>query len=120
MRFSKGFTLIEVIITLVIMAIAAAAFVTYFGRSFTGSAMQAGQVQRQYQLIQNMEEITSQYRNEVNAGMSPARWTAFKTYCAGRGTCSPETTIGTYNTAMENLQVTCSDGEQTVFAIFTQ
>jgi prepilin-type N-terminal cleavage/methylation domain-containing protein len=120
MKFSKGFTLIEVIITIVIMAIAAATFVAYFGTSFTGSAMQAGQVQKQYALIQNMEEITSDYRSRVDTGMDAAQWTAFQNSCSARCTCTPSTTIGTYTTATQHLQVTCADGDQNVFAIFTQ
>ena len=120
MNFSKGFTLIEVIITIVIMAIAAAVSVAYFGKSFTGSAVQAGLVQKQYALIQKMEEITSDYRNRVDAGMDAAQWTAFQTFCNVRCTCTPSTTIGSYTTATQHLQVNCADGDQNVFAIFTQ
>jgi len=43
MKHNKGFTLIEVIITIVIMAVAAAAFLAFFGKAFTGSAVPAGQ-----------------------------------------------------------------------------
>jgi prepilin-type N-terminal cleavage/methylation domain-containing protein len=120
MRFSKGFTLIEVIVTIVIMAIAAAALVTIFGKAFTGSAVPSGQVQRQYNLIRQMETITSQYRKELDAGTLTANWAAFKSSCTGNCICSPTSTIGTYTTQIEHLQVTCRDGDQTVFAIFTQ
>jgi len=122
MNISKGFTLIEVIITIVIMAIAAAVSVAYFGKSFTGSAMQAGLVKKQYALIQSMEEITSDYRRRVDAGMDAAGWTEFQTFCTAtaRCTCTPSTTIGSYTTAAQHLQVTCVDGDQNLFAIFTQ
>lgn len=126
MRFSKGFTLIEVIITIVIMAIVAAAFIAYFGSSFTGSAMQAGQVKRQYELIQKMEEITSDYRNKMDRGMSNTLWATFSSSCPDYNTstvtctCNSTRIIGTYETAREHVQVTCTDGNQNVFAIFTQ
>jgi len=121
MKFSKGFTLIEVIVTIVIMAIAATAFMTYFGSTFTGSAKQAGLVQKQYALIQQMEEITSRYRNLADAGTLTVNWDTFKTSCTGKCTCAATRNIGaSYTTVMEHLQVTCTDGDQTVFAIFTQ
>jgi len=120
MKCNKGFTLIEVIITIVMMAIAAAVSVAYFGTSFTGSAGQAAQVQEQYALIQLMEEITSDYRNRVDAGMDAAGWTAFQGYCSARCTCNSSSTIGTDSTARPHLQVTCAHGDQNVFAIFTQ
>jgi len=120
MKFSKGFTLIEVIITIVVMAIAAVALLKIFGTAFTGSAVPAIEVQSQYILIQQMEAITSQYRNELDAGTLTANWNTFKASCTGKCTCNPTSTIGTYTTQMEHLQVTCTDGKQTVFAIFTQ
>jgi len=120
MRLSKGFTLIEVIIVIVVMAIAAAAFVTYFGRAFTRSAVPAGQVIIQYDLIRQMEDITSRYRKEADAGTLTANWATFKASCTGNCTCTPATQIGAYTTALEHLQVTCTNGDQTVFAIFTQ
>lgn len=121
MKYSKGFTLIEVIITIVIMAIAATAFMTYFGSTFTGSAKQAGLVQKQYALIQKMEEITSQYRSLADAGTLTTNWDTFKTSCTGNCKCTATRNVGTsYTTVMEHLQVTCADGDQNVFAIFTQ
>jgi prepilin-type N-terminal cleavage/methylation domain-containing protein len=120
MRFSKGFTLIEVIITIVIMAIAAAALLAIFGKAFTGSAVPAGLVQNQYNLIQQMETITGNYRKELDAGTLTANWATFKSSCTGNCICTPSSTIGTYTTQMEHLQVTCSNGDQTLFAIFTQ
>jgi prepilin-type N-terminal cleavage/methylation domain-containing protein len=120
MKFRKGFTLIEVIISIVVMAIAAAALLKIFGTAFTGSAVPVGQVSRQYQMIQSMEAITSQYRKELDAGTLTANWDTFKSSCTGNCTCTPASTIGTYTTQTEHLQVTCTDGEQTLFAIFTK
>lgn len=121
MKFSKGFTLIEVIITIVIMAIAAAVSVAYFGKSFTGSAVQAELVKKQYALIQKMEEITSRYRTLADAGTLTTNWGTFTTSCPSQCDCKVTKTIsGTETTNLDHLQVTCTDGDQSVFAIFTQ
>jgi prepilin-type N-terminal cleavage/methylation domain-containing protein len=127
MKYSKGFTLIEVIITIVIMAIAAAAFVTFFGKAFTGSAVPPGQVWRQYRMIQQMETITSNYRDQItnNAAFSLA---TFKTsFVDGTdyvdstktGLITLTSSTGGYTTA-NVLQVTLTDGNQTLMSIFTQ
>ena len=129
MKFSKGFTLIEVIITIVIMAIAAAAFVTFFGKAFTGSAVPPSQVWRQYRMIQQMETITGNYRDQItnNASFSLA---AFKTsYVDGKdyvdstktGLITLKDSTNSYTTA-NVLQVTLTDtdGNQTLMSIFTQ
>jgi prepilin-type N-terminal cleavage/methylation domain-containing protein len=116
----KGFTLIEIIITIVLLAIAATFMMTIFGKQFAGSALTAGQVQSQYQLIQQMETITSNYRRELDAGTLAANWATFKASCSGKCACTATMSISTYNTISEHLQVLCRDGDQTLFAIFTQ
>ena len=108
--------MIEVIVTIVILAIAATAFLAYFGRAFTGSAVPAGQVQRQYALIQRMETLTAQYRQGLAAGTLNLAAISCPEGCI----CNITNTLPGYTTATDHLQVTCSDGEQTVFAIFTQ
>ena len=116
MRNQGGFTLIEVIVTIVILAIAATAFVAYFSRAFTGSAVPAGQVQRQYALIQKMETVTAQYRQALATGTLNLAAIPCPEGCV----CSITNTLPGYTTATNHLQMTCSDGEQSVFAIFTQ
>ena len=127
MKFSKGFTLIEVIITIVIMAVAAAAFVMFFGKAFTGSAVPVGQVIRQYQLIQRMEDITSQYRNDITTDTSFSL-TAFQTdHIVGTdyvdnsrtGLIPLTSSAGGYTTA-NVLRVTLINGDQSLVSIFTQ
>ena len=121
MRSNRGFTLIEVIITITLIAVAAALFVSYMGTSFTQSPVSSGMVAKQYALIQQMELITSEYRQEINEGT--LNLDNFKTYIdANYGTASTEKTTldsGTYIT-QEFLQVTLTDGDQTMISIFTQ
>lgn len=116
MKKQAGFTLIEVILTIVIMAIAATVFLAYFGRAFTGSAVPAGQVQRQYALIQKMETLTAQYRQALASGTLNLATIPCPEGCV----CNITNTLSGYTTETDHLQVTCSDGEQSVFAIFTQ
>lgn len=124
MKFKKGFTLVEVIVTILILAIAAAAMMAMFGRQFTGSAVPAGQVQSQYRLVQQMETITSQYRNELtnNASFS---LTSFKNdYIDGKPyVYSSQTGMVTFNyggvASRSYLRVTLKDGDQKLTSIFT-
>ena len=82
MKTKRGFTLIEVIAIITVMAIAAAIIITYIGTSFTQSAVPTGLVSRQYALIQQMEIFTSQYRNTLatnNGTLTQAQLANFKT-----------------------------------------
>jgi prepilin-type N-terminal cleavage/methylation domain-containing protein len=127
MKFSKGFTLIEVIITIVVMAIAAVALLKIFGTAFTGSAVPAGQVGRQYNMIQQMEYITSQYRNEITHNTSFNLATFKSTYVDGKqyvdstntGLIHLPSSDGLYTTN-DVLRVTLTDGKQTLMSIFTE
>lgn len=126
MTDKKGFTLIEVIVTIVVMALAATAFMTYLGRGFTRSAIPVTQVQSQYRLIQQMEIITSQYREQITANPTSFTLSAFRdNYVTGQPyvdsgkTGLITLTSGTYTTQYV-LRVTLVDGDQTLMSIFTQ
>jgi prepilin-type N-terminal cleavage/methylation domain-containing protein len=124
MRYIKGFTLVEVIITILILAIAAAAFVTYFGKAFTGSAIPAGQVQSQYRLIEQMEEITAEYRRRLDLGTLELE--TFTNDYVDPKLNNPSTATfghlnaGAFTTQSPVLQVTLKDGDQTLFSVFTE
>jgi len=128
MKFNKGFTLIEVIVTIIIMAIAAAAFLAFFGKAFTNSGIPVGQVFSQYKLIKQMETITSQYRNQITSNPTSFDLTTFQsTYVNGQqyvdstntGLITLTSSDASYTTA-NVLRVTLTDGKQTVMSIFTQ
>ncbi|MGV8059395.1 MAG: prepilin-type N-terminal cleavage/methylation domain-containing protein [Smithellaceae bacterium] len=135
MRHSNGFTLIEVIVIMIIMAIAAALFVSFMGTSYTQSPASAGLVNKQYQLIQQMEILTSNYRQALPTDGSTLDLCAFKaTYVdnlqidgksivdAANTSCTfPLSSIsGAYTTTQIVLLVTLTDGQQTLQSIFTQ
>ncbi|HPD56512.1 MAG TPA: prepilin-type N-terminal cleavage/methylation domain-containing protein [Smithellaceae bacterium] len=121
MKRNSGFTLIEIIITITLIAVAAALFVAYIGTSFTQSPVSSGMVAKQYALIQQMELITSQYRQEINNGT--LNLNNFKTYVDANPyiDSSNFTTLssGSYTT-QQVLVVALKDGDQTIMSIFTQ
>lgn len=125
MKDQKGFTLIEIIITIIILAVAASMMMALFGRQFTGSAVPAAQVQSQYKLIQQMEIFTSQYRNEITSNPSfnlstfKSSFIDGKPYVYSSSTkMLPAFTYGT-RTSQSYLCVTLRDGDQTLMTIFT-
>lgn len=105
------------------MAIAAAMFVSTMGTSFTQSPASAGLVNKQYQLIQKMELITSVYRKELQEGT--LNLNTFKTYIdtiySGYATTELRTIIDSSNTYTTKnvLLVTLTDGNQKLQSIFT-
>jgi prepilin-type N-terminal cleavage/methylation domain-containing protein len=123
----EGFTLIEVIITLVVMAIAATMLVSVMGTNLTKSAVPVGMVGDQYKTVEEMEKLTSQYRQQIQSGTLnlasfKATYVDTNTYVdtarTGFYTLS-STTGGTTYTSQSVLLVTLKDGDQYVQAIFT-
>ena len=128
MKSNRGFTLIEVIVIMTIMAIAAAMVITYIGTSFTQSAIPTSQVNSQYKLIQQMEIITSKYRQALPTDGSTLDLCAFKTAnidgqpfvdaTPANTRCDFTLTSGTYTTRSA-LLVTLTDGQQKLQSIFS-
>jgi prepilin-type N-terminal cleavage/methylation domain-containing protein len=122
-----GFTLIEIIVTLVIGAIMATMLVSLMGRSLTGSALPVSLVGDQYKIVQEMEKITSQYREEIKNGTLNIN--TFKTMyvdtnsysdAANTGFIALTSTGGTPYTTQQALRVTLRSGDQSVQTFFTQ
>ena len=61
----NGFTLLEIIITLVLVSILGAMFVQFMGPQLTGSPFQVLRVKSQYELIDEIERLTGIYRDEL-------------------------------------------------------
>jgi prepilin-type N-terminal cleavage/methylation domain-containing protein len=123
-----GFTLIEVIVTLVIAAIMGTMLVSLMGKNLTGSAVPVSLVGDQYKIVQEMEKITSEYRNEIKNG-TLSDINTFKTYVDGKvypagvsvaTVLSPLTSTPAGYTTQSVLRVTLRSGDQTLQAYFTQ
>ncbi len=73
---ASGFTLIEVIITIVIVAVVGAMLVTYFGTSITQSSLPIFRLNAAAKLNDVLEKISAQYGRY-------AQWRPNTTYFAG-------------------------------------
>ena len=76
-NLKSGFTLIEVIITLVVIAVVAAMIAVYFGTSYTQSSVPISRLMAAGNLNQIMEKITGDYNN------APATWSPGTAYTSG-------------------------------------
>ncbi len=99
--FSKikqgGFTLIEIILTLVIAAVVGAGLVQYLGSSLTKSSVPIQRLRQAYKLQQVMENITADYRENYTSdlGNPPTSTTGLS---GAIGALGPQTNYGgTYN-----------------------
>ncbi len=66
----SGFTLLEIILTLVIGAVVAATFVGYLGTAFTKSSIPIQRLRQAFELQQVMENITEDYRENYTSDLS--------------------------------------------------
>jgi prepilin-type N-terminal cleavage/methylation domain-containing protein len=73
----SGFTLIEVIVTIVVIAIVAAMMTAYFGTGITQSSIPIFRLNASAKINAILEKITSDYNN------SPPTWSPSRTYNAG-------------------------------------
>jgi prepilin-type N-terminal cleavage/methylation domain-containing protein len=127
-----GFTLIEVIVTLVIAAIMGTMLVTLMGKNLTGSAVPVNLVGDQYKIVQEMEKITSEYREEIKNGTLTDLATFRTNHVNNKNYVDAATTglvtlTGTKSGAADIttspssiLRVTLRSGDQTLQAYFTQ
>lgn len=137
MKYSKGGTLIEVVMAIIIIAIAAAIFISYMGSTYMRSPVSAVLVSDQYKLTEQMEILTSKYRQELEAGggtipdlcafktayVDPLNINGVNIVDAAGTSCnySLTDTTNTYTTAANNaLLVTLTYQQQTLQSIFTK
>lgn len=65
----SGFTLIEIIITIIVFAILGTISFTYLGTSFTQSSMPIHRLKKTFELQQVMESITSDYKFDYTSNL---------------------------------------------------
>ena len=125
-RNERGFTFIEIIVTLIIAAILGVMLIQFMGSSVSGSAENVDNIKKGFELNQKMEEITRDYRDWLKTSPDDsitAFETAVNTNYAGI-IVSGETGIIEVDTGndgdVEILQVTITDGTQTLMALFTK
>ncbi|MGD0168684.1 MAG: prepilin-type N-terminal cleavage/methylation domain-containing protein [Smithella sp.] len=97
--FEYGFTLIEVIITLVVIAVVAAMIAVYFGTSYTQSSVPISRLMAAENLNKIMEKITGDYNN------APTTWSPGTAYTSGT---APPTVVLPTEANRNGYQYVCS------------
>ena len=125
----KGFTLVEIIVTLILISITAVVMFPVLRTNLTKSAVPITRVDSQYQLVQAMDRLTARYREEIqNDSLDITNFKntyvdvnpfvdAGNTGFMGIG----QITGNAYNTQSPDiLRVTLVDGDLTLVSYFTE
>lgn len=107
--YQKGFTLIEVIITLVVAAILGTILVQFMGTSLTRSAEPVIMVQEGFSLSEVMEKITAHYKYLLATDSNPL--TSFKTDIENGNVSENTPYFGNYS--IQTKYITFSGGNET-------
>lgn len=132
---NKGFTLLEIIITIIIGSLIAAMFVNFMGSNLMGSAIPVVSVQNANSLNQVMESITADYKNLVMTSLNPLP--TLRYYIQNGNNSGNTPYYGQYDIIINSyisfdgsrneissaddkiLKVTISRGNQTITSVFT-
>lgn len=120
-RSNKGFTLIEVIITIVVAALMGVMVFTYMGTTLTRSAEPLLMVRDLAESIEIMEQFTSDYSEYLKRTIE---WADFTATLTGTGV-SAVNRQGQSGTDFENAdfpvwEVTVTRNNQTISALFSR
>lgn len=131
---AKGFTLLEVIVTLTVAAILGTILVMFMGKSVLSSVFPVTRVQQEYTLNQTMENINSDYRKLLLEAADPLGTLQSRINTAYYGTTFSVddndfitfTTSGTSRNEVSSpgdrriLKVSLSSGDHTLTTLFTK
>ncbi|PKN35892.1 MAG: hypothetical protein CVU61_01810 [Deltaproteobacteria bacterium HGW-Deltaproteobacteria-19] len=114
----KGFTLLEVIITLIIAAILAGFLISFMGTALTKGGDPIKQTRDLGTSSGNMEKISADYASYLSNTIS---WDTFKQQCGNYGSCTTvQSGSAIYNANWETIQVTVTTGNQIIVSYFMQ
>lgn len=116
-RTEKGFTLLEVIVTLTVTAILASFLVTFMGTAITKSSDPVKQVRDLGASSASIESAAAAYASYLAGSRTQAEWNAFKTGCGSHSTVASGSI---YSTDFETIQVTRTMGSQKIVSYFMQ
>jgi prepilin-type N-terminal cleavage/methylation domain-containing protein len=117
-RSEKGFTLLEVIITLVIAAILASFLVAFMGTAVTRSSDPVNQAKNLATATVAMERISSNYAAYLATGTP--NWVTFKTNCSSYATCTPISGCSICISGYETIEATITAGDQKLVTYLMQ
>lgn len=115
----RGFTLVEVVITIIIAALVGTMVFTYLGNILARSAEPLEQVRDLAEAVEDMEEIATQYEEYLTRTIN---WAAFLATLPNQGVVNIRNTFGTggNNADFDVMQVTITRNDQTVVSLFTE
>lgn len=117
-RTERGFTLLEVIVTITVAAILASFLVAFMGTAITRSSDPVKQVRDLAASNGSIESMTAAYYTTYLKGSrTQADWDTFKTLC---GSYSTIASGGIYSPSFETIQVTRMIGNQRFVSYFMQ
>jgi prepilin-type N-terminal cleavage/methylation domain-containing protein len=125
---STGFTLLEVIVTIVVASILGTLLIEFMMTNLSGSAESVVSLQTECQIEKALESITRDYRNWLRDNPNE-NLNLFKALVDGNTYANPPVTVQTdanfevdsgNDSDIEILRVTVSDGEQNLMALFTK
>jgi prepilin-type N-terminal cleavage/methylation domain-containing protein len=122
---SKGFTLVELIITLMLITIVGATMVQYMDLSLSKSPEPVNLLRNQQAIIEEMETLTGYYRKEVidegnlDLNTFKANYVDTSTYVDAANTGLINLSGGGYTTSAPILKVTLRYGDQRLVSLFT-
>lgn len=116
----KGFTLIEVIVTIVIAALVGLVVFAYLGNTLTRSHEPIGLVQDLGEAMAVMEGFASEYNRYLRSEGSVS-WTDFTDKLTAADEPIPNLRgTGSFSNDIDVLKVTVTRNGQTVFALFSK
>lgn len=135
----NGFTLIEIIVTLMLVGITAAIMVPVMGTNLIKSPEPISRTDNQYRLVEEMDKLNASYRDEIADNGSDFSITGFKTSFVDPIVSNPANfdLDGANSTFLEDddqdgtyavvgsgttpiLRVTLQKGGQTLYSIFSE
>jgi len=115
----KGFTLIEVIVTIVLAALAGLVVFAYLGNVLTKSHIPLEMAKDLAETVQVMEEIVFEYQEYLKGGREPSDWEAFK-LSTGATPVTAGPLFDAAESRFEIYEVTVENENQRISAFFTQ
>jgi prepilin-type N-terminal cleavage/methylation domain-containing protein len=114
-KTEKGFTLLEVIVTLTLAAVLASFLVSFMGTTITKSSDPIKQARDLGQSSGSMETISAAYASYLSGGVT---WDAFKTAYGSYTTVASGSDI--YSSNFETIQMSITTGNQQIVSYFMQ
>jgi len=118
-KSQRGFTLLEVIITIVIASILGSILVSFMGTAITRSSDPVRQTRELGEAIGIIEIISADYISYVKTGSPTWQTIKDKIYTTAPNATLTKTTITNFNTTtLELVKVKVTVGDQTVVSYF--